>query len=698
MSATPSSTRPSRRAASIEATTSAPTSRNRASASCPSRAVEVVVPAGDVVEQVRRQGQPRRVELARVGRQACGRTRARVAEHHEADPDPAVDGPDQARLHHLREALDDVAEVGRDRLDRLQGERLPEDDEPPAQPLRVVVEPVVAPRDRRGEGALTLGHVGGGGAQQLQAGLQAGAQAGEPEQAYPRCGQLEGERDAVEQPAHLGQLGLLAGELEVRVRLTGDPEEQLRGRARLDLRRRRADRRHCQRRNGHGLLRATAAEGPGRSRATRVQGPRRGAASRRPLRRDTPPRCPGRRAGARRPARPSHRGRARPPARRRWPPGRRPSRARSPRGSSTSRSLVSRSRAAATMATRVLPEPPRPVRVTSRLSGSWRVRTSRVDQLVPSERRGAGHRQLSDRAGHRLVARGRGSRAGSSRRIAASRRCSASPGSMPSSLARLARASAYTSSASSDRWSRCSAVISWPHSRSRVGCSRTASRSSSTASACRPERQRQLEAVLDGSEPLLDEPLRHLARERHVLDPGQRRPAPERQGALERAQRDLGLLVAGLGDRADRTPGRRRRRPRCRDAGLPGRSRAPVRCSRPGPARPVRSARRHGRAGPGLPTARPPPSPRRRARPGLSASIATSARSRLPAGVRGEPSTRTWTGPSSSTRTSLRLGRQLAVRRRLDFSPGSRPGPPAARRRCRRSRHGGTPPGRATNT
>ena len=134
----------------------------------PLRSVKVLMPAGDVVEQVRRQGQPRRVELARVGGQLADE-RAHGREHHEADPDPAVDGPDQAGLHHLGESLDDVAEVGRHRLHRLQREGLPEDHEPPAQPSRGVVEPVVAPRDRRGQRALTLGHVGGGGAQQLQA-------------------------------------------------------------------------------------------------------------------------------------------------------------------------------------------------------------------------------------------------------------------------------------------------------------------------------------------------------------------------------------------------------------------------------------------------------------------------------------------------------------------------------------------------
>ena len=67
--------------------------------------------------------------------------------------------------------------------------------------------------------------------------------------------------------------------------------------------------------------------------------------------------------------------------------------------------------------------------------------------------------------------RGRGRGPGSSRRIAASIRWRASPGSMPSSSAITARASAYTSSAS---WLRCwtwRAVISWPQSRSRVGFS-----------------------------------------------------------------------------------------------------------------------------------------------------------------------------------------------------------------------------------
>ena len=110
-------------------------------------------------------------------------------------------------------------------------------------------------------------------------------------------------------------------------------------------------------------------------------------------------------------------------------------------------------------------------------------------------------------------------RPASSLRIAASMRWSASPGSMPSSSARTARASAYTSRASWLRCSTCRAVISWAHSRSRVGCSAVAARSSSTASAWRPSRSSC--SKRSSSAPVLACPSRstRLACERHVLDP-----------------------------------------------------------------------------------------------------------------------------------------------------------------------------------
>ena len=79
-------------------------------------------------------------------------------------------------LHDLGEQLDDVAHVGGDRLHRLEGEGLLEDHQAPAQLARAVAEPVVAPGDGRGQRALALGDVRGGGTEQLQPGLQALAQ------------------------------------------------------------------------------------------------------------------------------------------------------------------------------------------------------------------------------------------------------------------------------------------------------------------------------------------------------------------------------------------------------------------------------------------------------------------------------------------------------------------------------------------
>ena len=70
----------------------------------------------------------------------------------------------------------------------------------------------------------------------------------------------------------------------------------------------------------------------------------------------------------------------------------------------TSRPASSRRRVAATVAVRVLPLPPSPVRVTSLVSGSVQALHDAVDQVVATVRRGARHRQPRGRAGHRVVA------------------------------------------------------------------------------------------------------------------------------------------------------------------------------------------------------------------------------------------------------------------------------------------------------
>ena len=208
-------------------------------------------------------------------------------------------------------------------------------------------------------------------------------------------------------------------------------------------------------------------------------------------------------------------------------------------------------------------------------------------------------------------------------------RWSASPGSMPSSSARTARASAYTSRASWLRCSRCRAVISCAHSRSRVGCSAVAARSSSTASPCRPSRsscsKRSSSAPMPCREPL-DRP----PRERHVLDPGEHRPAPHRQGSVQRLPGPRPAAARGPGDqplelhRVD-VGGLDDQAQTCRPSleGRPG-------AVGPDPVDQRLQRARRGTSAPQSPAATVSAAT---VSPGVSASSATRARSRLPPGV-----------------------------------------------------------------
>ena len=170
-----------------------------------------------------------------------------------------------------------------------------------------------------------------------------------------------------------------------------------------------------------------------------------------------------------------------------------------------------------------------------------------VDQLVSSECRGAGNWQLSDRAGHRLV---REARVASG--VLAQDRGLEALQHLAGLDAELAGEAGSRVGVHLERFFGPVVLVQRGHQLAPqpftggvlADClSQLVDRLGVPA-----ERQCQLEAVLDGGQPLRGEPLRHLARERHVLDAGQRRPPPERQGALERGQRVLGLLVTGLGD------------------------------------------------------------------------------------------------------------------------------------------------------
>ena len=147
------------------------------------------------------------------------------------------------------------------------------------------------------------------------------------------------------------------------------------------------------------------------------------------------------------------------------------------------------------------------------------------------------------------------------------------------------------------------------------------------------------------------------ARERHVLDAREHGPAPGPERLLERVQGLPGLVVAHL------LPGQVGQPLHLEgiDVGRVDREPEPSAVvSRAGPVLSARilstSASRApggGMSAPHNPTAA---LSARTVSPGVSASSATRARSRLPAGVRTAPSTTTSTGPSSRTSTALSVG------------------------------------------
>ncbi len=199
------------------------------------------------------------------------------------------------------------------------------------------------------------------------------------------------------------------------------------------------------------------------------------------------------------------------------------------------------------------------------------------------------------------------------------------------------------------------------------------------------------------------------ARERYVVHTRQHRTAPRGQGLVQRVPVPprAARWPTGPGPGRPAARPRARRRPRRRPpaqalgARLEGRPGAVgayplhqrVECSR----------RRH--------ECTPQPGGHlvgRHLSPGVSASIATRARSRLPVGVRSVPSTSTCTVPSSPTRTIAQRraaagagrspgGRWIeagSCRARPTISLERPPGLRGVRRRCRRSHRAGTPPGR----
>ncbi len=129
--------------------------------------------------------------------------------------------------------------------------------------------------------------------------------------------------------------------------------------------------------------------------------------------------------------------------------------------------------AAASIATRVLPMPPGPVRVTSRaVPSSSRTRSS--SSARPTK--------LVSWAGTPVA------RAGSAPRIARGVSASSGDGSAPSSSASVLRVSSKTVRASAGLPAPCSARMSSPRSRSRSGCRVTSSCSCATSPPTAPPR------------------------------------------------------------------------------------------------------------------------------------------------------------------------------------------------------------------
>ena len=274
--------------------------------------------------------------------------------------------------------------------------------------------------------------------------------------------------------------------------------------------------------------------------------------------------------------------------------------------SRSARASRTRTRIAATIADRVLPLPPRPVRVTSRVSGSCRVlgkprpgrrdRTSVCAGSAAARRPAAppARRDRSRRAG-RLVAQDGG--LDPLQRLAGlDAELSGEHGPrLGVDLERFlgAVAAGAARSSAGPTAVRGWGARGWPPAARRLPPAADRTSSSSKRSSTAPSRPRQ---PLDTS--------RAKARPR-------RRTAPVRArdpGRGRRRQRDLGLLVAAsatsrANSRRVDLVGHRRRAAGPWDR-FPGRRP----CSRRGPGRPARRGRLRGR--PGCPTAQPRPSRR----------------------------------------------------------------------------------------
>ena len=108
------------------------------------------------------------------------------------------------------------------------------------------------------------------------------------------------------------------------------------------------------------------------------------------------------------------------------------------------------------------------------------------------------------------------------RAVACSARCRAPPAGCSAGVGERAQRLGLTSAL------RYSAVASWIVSRSRSGCARASSASSSTIAACRPSLELGVEAVLDRGQPALVEPDRGRTGELEIGELDERRASPQR--------------------------------------------------------------------------------------------------------------------------------------------------------------------------
>ena len=125
-------------------------------------------------------------------------------------------GDDEALVDEAADEIEhfvsvDVTGRGDDHLGRLEGERSGEDTETPERDSLAVVEPLVAPVDRRGEGLLARHHRAGAAGQVPEAVVQLGGDSFRRGLPAAGGGQLDRQRDAVEPVTDLGDRGGVVG-------------------------------------------------------------------------------------------------------------------------------------------------------------------------------------------------------------------------------------------------------------------------------------------------------------------------------------------------------------------------------------------------------------------------------------------------------------------------------------------------------